>query len=321
VTGRRGAMARDLALTRHEQPQSSIAARTRSVASPGVAFHSNGMEISTSGYDVIRTANLRRSGVAMIQPSKRLLRCRPAATTAASSSGLRSRGMVSESKINDGHEATILAFRGAQSSPRRSCPRRPPAGASPSARRRSRRRTNERPGAGNGRRASGDAKRVMPPDPAPEADARRNRATGVQAARRHPASGRAPTLPGSRALENSAPSAGGPRADHARAAFRPPHIPHPRAGGRCDGRLARERVGGIGLHEARYATRPRQLRPSGSYPPRTCTAGVQAARRRPGDVAPRLRSFWVKDVLSRIAAHPMTRLAELLPHNWTPVQA
>jgi hypothetical protein len=37
----------------------------------GVAFHSNGMEISTSGYDVIRTANLRRSGVATIQPSKR----------------------------------------------------------------------------------------------------------------------------------------------------------------------------------------------------------------------------------------------------------
>jgi transposase len=29
---------------------------------------------------------------------------------------------------------------------------------------------------------------------------------------------------------------------------------------------------------------------------------------------------WLKDVLSRIAAHPITRLAELLPHNWAPVQ-
>jgi len=30
---------------------------------------------------------------------------------------------------------------------------------------------------------------------------------------------------------------------------------------------------------------------------------------------------WLKDVLSRIAAHPITRLTELLPHNWTPSQA
>lgn len=30
---------------------------------------------------------------------------------------------------------------------------------------------------------------------------------------------------------------------------------------------------------------------------------------------------WLKDVLSRIAAHPITRLAELLPHNWAPAQA
>ena len=30
---------------------------------------------------------------------------------------------------------------------------------------------------------------------------------------------------------------------------------------------------------------------------------------------------WLKDVLSRIAAHPITRLAELLPHKWTPAQA
>lgn len=30
---------------------------------------------------------------------------------------------------------------------------------------------------------------------------------------------------------------------------------------------------------------------------------------------------WFRDVLSRIAAHPITRLAELLPHNWAPAHA
>jgi hypothetical protein len=30
---------------------------------------------------------------------------------------------------------------------------------------------------------------------------------------------------------------------------------------------------------------------------------------------------WLQDVLTRIAAHPITRLAELLPHNWAPAQA
>src|SRR5580658_7002410 len=30
---------------------------------------------------------------------------------------------------------------------------------------------------------------------------------------------------------------------------------------------------------------------------------------------------WFKDVLSRIASHPINRIAELLPHNWTPAQA
>jgi transposase len=31
--------------------------------------------------------------------------------------------------------------------------------------------------------------------------------------------------------------------------------------------------------------------------------------------------LWLKDILSRIAYHPITRLAELLPHNWAPTQA
>jgi transposase len=31
--------------------------------------------------------------------------------------------------------------------------------------------------------------------------------------------------------------------------------------------------------------------------------------------------LWLKDILSRIASHPITRLAQLLPHNWTPAQA
>lgn len=30
---------------------------------------------------------------------------------------------------------------------------------------------------------------------------------------------------------------------------------------------------------------------------------------------------WLKDVLARIGAHPINRLAELLPHNWAPAQA
>jgi transposase len=30
---------------------------------------------------------------------------------------------------------------------------------------------------------------------------------------------------------------------------------------------------------------------------------------------------WFKDVLSRIAVHPINRLTELLPHNWAVAQA
>jgi hypothetical protein len=31
--------------------------------------------------------------------------------------------------------------------------------------------------------------------------------------------------------------------------------------------------------------------------------------------------IWLKDVLSRIASHPITRIAELLPHNWAAARA
>src|SRR6202167_3172640 len=91
-------MRQPLALIPAYERQSSIAARTRSVTSAAVAFQSDGTEISNSGYKVIRTATFGRSGVATIQPSKSLVRCLPPATTAASSSALRSRGMLSESK-------------------------------------------------------------------------------------------------------------------------------------------------------------------------------------------------------------------------------
>jgi transposase len=30
---------------------------------------------------------------------------------------------------------------------------------------------------------------------------------------------------------------------------------------------------------------------------------------------------WFRDVLSRIATHPINRLAEWLPHNWQPLDA
>ena len=30
---------------------------------------------------------------------------------------------------------------------------------------------------------------------------------------------------------------------------------------------------------------------------------------------------WFRDVLARIAAHPISRIAELLPHNWKPLSA
>jgi transposase len=53
-----------------------------------------------------------------------------------------------------------------------------------------------------------------------------------------------------------------------------------------------------------------------------------------GKTAAALRSFvascqrvgvdpfvWLKDILSRIAEHPINRIAELLPHNWASAQA
>jgi hypothetical protein len=69
----------------------SAIARCSSIPSPcpssnlgnlGSRRHRGKTETSTSGYDVIRTANSRRSGPATIQPSKSFMRWLPAASPA-----------------------------------------------------------------------------------------------------------------------------------------------------------------------------------------------------------------------------------------------
>ena len=106
--------------------------------------------------------------------------------------------------------------------------------------------------------------------------ARRNRATGVQAARRHPGEVAVRGRSWIRALRN-----GGPPADRPAPimdAARPP----PR------GRLASGRAAS-GCAKRVMALRPRGLRPSGSIARRNCATAVQAVRRRPGEVATRRR--------------------------------
>jgi hypothetical protein len=95
------------------------------------------------------------------------------------------------------------------------------------------------------------------------------------------ASGRSATLP-DHGQENRAPSSSRLRADRGCAAFRAARIPirprrsRRRAAGAGTGRR------GSGRREARYATRPRRLRPSGSHrpaQPRHVRAGCASASR------------------------------------------
>ena len=113
---------------------------------------------------------------------------------------------------------------------------------------------------------------VMPPNPAhPKVIVRRTCATGVQAACRHPG-------------ELAA------RRRHGRAASRPARIPPPHAGGRGDGPAGGGHQDGPSVSLCAGSA---LCHPTPGYPdviaPRNCATGVQVARRRPGEVAERIR--------------------------------
>jgi hypothetical protein len=154
--------------------------------------------------------------------------------------------------------------------------------ASPSARRRARRRTR-RGGSGTGRRhraARSALCNAAPPTSAIRNYPPRTCAKGVQAARRRP---------GDRAARRRCRMRRPPPVEH----------PHPRAGGRSDGRRAAS--GGTGRRDR--TARSEATRPCGCIARRNRATGVQAARRRPGEVAARQRSPILARGLPR-GAHP-----------------
>jgi hypothetical protein len=95
----------------------------------------------------------------------------------------------------------------------------------------------------------------------------------------------------------------------------------------------------LSLGASRQARRARGTGRSSAWQWRTClealdgNLGLFELKREGGKIAAILRSFvascqcvgvdpfaWLKDIRSRIAGHPITRIAELLPHNWALVQ-
>jgi hypothetical protein len=131
----------------------------------------------------------------------------------------------------------------------------------------------------------------MQRDPAdcdrPEVIARRCRATGVQAARRHLGDGPLADVPGYFARKWSSPVGSVHTMEPAPSA---PRASPPARGGRGDG----PRAAGAGtgrrhraVRSARYAT---PTRAAGSHRPRNRATGMQAAPRHPGEVAARRKS-------------------------------
>ena len=162
-----------------------------------------------------------------------------------------------------------------------------------SARRRSRRRTAG--GGGAGWRHRGCLKRVMPPNP--RTRKYRPGATAPRACRLRvgiPVKWARAEARGYITPENGAPSAGLPRADHARAALRAARVPirtpaarrRTRRGARRDGPSA------LGRREARYGKATPRTSASREHPEAHLRHARAGARRHPGDGAARRRFRW-----------------------------